>query len=483
MKKIFVLLILINTISFSQEKFSDFISKIYQESGTDGKTALVDSFIIANQPNGIPYIEDSTAYFIYRGNGSSVKIAGDFNGWSPQLNLSRLSGTDLWYKGQKFEMNARVDYKIVVDDQNWYLDPLNPNTVSGGYGPNSELAMPEYVQPEEVIRNENIPHGTIERISVSSSILNRTYRVDVYLPPNYESSEDVYPSAYVHDGSEYLTLGSAPNVIDNLLYEKKLSPFIGIFVTPTDRGDEYAYGNRYNYAQFIAEELVPKIDAMYRTSKQREDRLVLGTSLGGNISGLISYNYHEVFGKCGMHSSALWVNNMEVYNNYVDNPKIDLDLYAVWGTYENVYEYMRPLKDTLLSKGYNMGWTEYPEGHSWGLWRATLDDMFLYFFPNGYTNSEDEEILPTRIKLNQNYPNPFNPETTIEYEIPNLNVTSVRLSLYNVLGKEIKTLINEKQSPGIHKVTFNGNNLSSGVYFYTLKTPVAQLTKKMILIK
>jgi len=97
--------------------------------------------------------------------------------------------------------------------------------------------------------------------------------------------------------------------------------------------------------------------------------------------------------------------------------------------------------------------------------------------------------IDQKYKLEQAYPNPFNPETIIGYHIPiNCNV---KLSVYDLLGKEISTLVNEKHQPGYYEVKFDGQNLGSGTYFYQLTTDVSTSlrtnnyveTKKMILLK
>ena len=90
--------------------------------------------------------------------------------------------------------------------------------------------------------------------------------------------------------------------------------------------------------------------------------------------------------------------------------------------------------------------------------------------------------MPEGYILYQNYPNPFNPSTTIKYQIPDDN-TFVELRVFNILGKELITLVNEKQEPGIYEVEFNSGNLSSGIYFYTLKAGSHSETKKMIVLK
>ncbi len=94
--------------------------------------------------------------------------------------------------------------------------------------------------------------------------------------------------------------------------------------------------------------------------------------------------------------------------------------------------------------------------------------------------------LPLTFSLNQNYPNPFNPVTVIRYSIPS-NVkgqtSNVKLAIYNSLGMEVATLINEDQSPGNYAVEFNGSNFSSGVYFYRITSGDFTEVKKMTLLK
>ena len=94
---------------------------------------------------------------------------------------------------------------------------------------------------------------------------------------------------------------------------------------------------------------------------------------------------------------------------------------------------------------------------------------------------KDNTVDKINFTLNQNYPNPFNPSTKIKYTIP--NVGNVRLNVFNVLGKEIATLVNEEKSAGKYEVEFNAANLPSGIYFYQLQSGSFVETKKMILLK
>lgn len=96
---------------------------------------------------------------------------------------------------------------------------------------------------------------------------------------------------------------------------------------------------------------------------------------------------------------------------------------------------------------------------------------------------KEGNIIPDEYKLHQNYPNPFNPKTNIKYQMANNLLRKVTLKVYDILGKEIAILVNEKQSPGIYNVTFDASKLPSGMYFYKIETVDFSDTKKMILIK
>jgi subtilisin family serine protease/subtilisin-like proprotein convertase family protein len=90
-------------------------------------------------------------------------------------------------------------------------------------------------------------------------------------------------------------------------------------------------------------------------------------------------------------------------------------------------------------------------------------------------------IIPTKYSLNQNYPNPFNPVTKISFDVPKQGLVS--LKIYDVLGREVRTLVNEIKAPGVYAVDFNGTELSSGVYFYRMEANGYTDIKKMMLIK
>lgn len=108
-----------------------------------------------------------------------------------------------------------------------------------------------------------------------------------------------------------------------------------------------------------------------------------------------------------------------------------------------------------------------------GVWRRPLSEIIADTTPSS--------LIPSNYYLSQNYPNPFNLLTTIDYSLPeHCNVT---LKIYDVLGKEVRILVDEDEDAREYSVDFNASGLSSGVYLYKLETGQFSQIKKMVLIK
>ena len=95
--------------------------------------------------------------------------------------------------------------------------------------------------------------------------------------------------------------------------------------------------------------------------------------------------------------------------------------------------------------------------------------------------AEGEPEVPSKFTLSQNYPNPFNPNTTIKYELP--RSSEVRLSVFDMLGREVFVLVNERRNAGVHETTFDGSKLASGVYLYRLQAGDLVATKRLGIVK
>jgi hypothetical protein len=140
--------------------------------------------------------------------------------------------------------------------------------------------------------------------------------------------------------------------------------------------------------------------------------------------------------------------------------------------------------NVLVSKGDYFGSITGILGFTFSGYKITPRDSndisgYIKYAPSG-VNSE-KNTIPVSYKLNQNYPNPFNPSTIISYELPKSGL--VTLKIFNVLGQQVRTLVNQSQVAGTHQVNFNANSLKSGVYFYSITVDNFTQVKKMMLIK
>ena len=116
-------------------------------------------------------------------------------------------------------------------------------------------------------------------------------------------------------------------------------------------------------------------------------------------------------------------------------------------------------------------------------WAVGRSGTILHTTNGGATFVEEEELneIPTEFLLTQNYPNPFNPSTKIRYSVP--QSSNVTIKVFDILGNEIETLVNEEKPVGTYEITWYAANLPSGIYFYKLQAGSFVETKKMILIK
>ena len=168
----------------------------------------------------------------------------------------------------------------------------------------------------------------------------------------------------------------------------------------------------------------------------------------------------------GNHTPAV-LNDIElddVFNRY-------LSTYYFFATEYDYYSYT----DSI---GFNTLWaTNFRNLFPELLLGCEIDDKVYGII----TTIKEEKELVTEFKLYQNYPNPFNPATKIEYSIP--KTSFVTLKVYDILGREVATLVNEEKSIGNYNVEFNGNGLSSGIYFYKFQAGDYTSVKKMNLVK
>lgn len=175
-----------------------------------------------------------------------------------------------------------------------------------------------------------------------------------------------------------------------------------------------------------------------------------------------------------------------------DTNSVLTDSLSMWGQKYKSWYFGRDFAHHIISD--SLGFSFY-NSNTWKWQYSTyivgciIDGKITGEILTDYIVGVDKDTeLPNRYFLSQNYPNPFNPSTTIKYSIP-IVVTQhgaspiVLLKIYDVLGREIATLVNEEKAPGNYEIVFNGANLPSGVYFYKMSCSNFSEIKKLVLMK
>ncbi|HUI30994.1 MAG TPA: alpha/beta hydrolase-fold protein [Candidatus Acidoferrales bacterium] len=442
------------------------------------RASVVDSFLLVTRL--FPVIEnDTVVHFIYCGSAGKVNVPGDMNGWQPKASpMTHVGGTNMWYLTQSYPRDARLEYKYIINDTNWILDPLNPHQAIEGLGPNSELRMPGYVSPPEIEYYSDIPHGSVVDTMWHSTNLSNSRKIVIYLPHGYGTSSDSFPAVYFQDGAEAISLEKAENVMDYLAFHKIIPPVIAVFVPFVNRAPEYAGKDVEAYMKFFVEELVPFVDSNYRTVRKPQGRAVIGASFGGNISLRLGSTYPDIFGNVGAQSSYVdSVNSLR----FRSGSKLGLKIYLDLGTYDipylipMVHDFVRVME----ARGYDYEFHEYHEGHSWGSWRAHLGNELKFF--HGIKTGMIENYLDSGRTCTLEQPGPFKPSGKVVFSLTKAQKVSV--TLFNANGKEVRSLFSGSLSAGDHVIQFSKEELQRGVYFYRVQTEDGNFTKKLIIVK
>ncbi len=154
-----------------------------------------------------------------------------------------------------------------------------------------------------------------------------------------------------------------------------------VFLDPKDRMKEYWASD--DYAKFLATEVVPAIDAKYKTIKTRDGRAILGASLGGVTSVHTAIKYPEIFGRVGGQSTSFWIDDERVSKELetLDVSKNKFVFYFDVGTLEGAADNQKAV-GILKKKGFDIAYEEGETGHNWTSWRDRLADAFVALWAN-----------------------------------------------------------------------------------------------------
>lgn len=358
------------------------------------RQTMVDEFIEKAKENSTPLLETGSrdsltcATFIYHGAVETVALAGVMNGFNNEKDfLTRVPGTNLFYLCQEYPSNARIEYNLAINGKT-ILDPLNPRSITFGrhHWQNSVAPMPDYCTPPETEHEPTGARGEIENVEIRSRQPEWDRTVIVYLPPGYATGKTRFPVLYLNDGFGAQKYGRTVRVMDNLIQWKKIPPLIVVMVpSAKDRSEEY--GLNPEFEAFFVNELVPVIDARFRTISDPEHRGIGGISAGAVASLSLCINHPQVFGKCMAQSTAGM--KLEPLLALVrKGPERPIRAYLDVGSFESDFygrdlvDVAHRLREALIANGCRVRYQEVNEGHGWANWRSRTRDAVSFLFSN-----------------------------------------------------------------------------------------------------
>lgn len=343
--------------------------------------------------------------------------------------------------------------------------------------------------------NSGIAHGRVSTVTYYSTTVGVNRQTLIYTPPDY-SEEKKYNVLYLLHGiggdeREWYSNGNPQNILDNLYAENKLAPMIVVLPNGRAMVNDDAGGNMFDPAKVAAFEtfefdlindLIPFIESNYPVLIGKNHRAIAGLSMGGGQSLNFGLGHLETFAWVGSFSAAP---NTKSPSALVPDPSAAIDsLKQLWiscGTNDDLI-YISQQTHAYLEQHhvphiYNL---VAGAGHDWKVWKYGLFHFSQLLFEHTVSGNEQDEI-GADYELFQNYPNPFNPVTKIKYSVPQESI--VKISVYNLLGQEVATLVNQEKAAGNYEINFSGHALSSGVYIYKMQAGSFIESKKFILMK
>ncbi len=373
-------------------RFSSFLKDI---ATAKNKKAIVDQFM--SSISEFPLIEgDTRVHFLYRGPGSDLAIGSDIFGARQEGAMTRITGTDLFYRSAILEADARVNYMFIRDYEDHIVDPNNPRkTTSLVYGREMEMnfrgpaldmswmAMPKWRAPTFLATPDASKQGRLDSRELDSKVLESKLAFDVYLPAGYDSSSSRYPVAYIHDGDKAITHGDLPRALDNLI-GKSVRPLIAVFMKPTGRTGVN------KFAEMMATELIPYIDANFRTISSREARANIGSGFAGFNAVFCGFANPELIGKIGTESAFMFGSMKNQLMPLIKTEKEQpLHFFLEWGKYDlrnpdeawDLGQTNRDFVKLLRERGFKPSGGELHDGTGWSSWRNRSQAMFSSLFP------------------------------------------------------------------------------------------------------
>ncbi|MSP25477.1 MAG: enterochelin esterase [Myxococcales bacterium] len=356
-------------------------------------SASVDEWM---QGKRFPFVEGSTATFVYRGEASEVHLRHWIFGLESAQALARIEGTDAWHLTFEIPPRSRVEYKFEIQKHGgtrWIQDPLNPHRARDPFGANSVLAGEGYVLPEWSREDALTRRGTLEPFAFESRSVGGSRSGYLYLPARFRPSRR-YPLLVVHDGSDYIKYAGLRTVLDNLIHRLEIPDLIAVFLDSPDRLREYADDEAH--ARFLTEELVPHLESRLPLIAEPRGRCLMGASFGGVASLSTACRYPGFWGRLCLQSGSFaftdigsrnhrgprFDNVVKFMNAFRNAPAaVSERVFVSCGVYESLIYENRSLVPLLDATGMQVRFVEARDGHNWENWRDRSREGLSWLFP------------------------------------------------------------------------------------------------------
>jgi len=368
--------------------------------------------------------------FLWRGGEDlrNVVLVGGpagFGAWA-RNQLSRVPGTDLWFRTYRVRRDTRTVYRLlpndallnrdeVEDDKAWeertatfQPDPLNPRRYvfpRNEKDPDSKdlvvslLELPGAPPQPWVARRPGVPAGTVQAHRLRSEILGNERDVWVYVPPGYGSTDEPHGLALIFDGNAYTRLVPTPTILDNLLADGRIPPLVAVLPSNPDQETRTRELPAHPpFAEFLAAELIPWARANYHLTTDPSKAVVAGSSFGGLAATYAGLTHPELFGNVLSQSGSFWWQpdwqDAETEaefcwhaRQFATRPRLPLRFYLEVGLLETGRPPRddhpgqiianRHLRDVLEAKGYPVQYAEFCGGHDYLCWQGSLADGLI----------------------------------------------------------------------------------------------------------
>ena len=316
-----------------------------------------------------------------RGDPPAFSREGDGGGWV--LRLQRPSTV------------ARIEYLLELEDEDGTTtlapDAANPLRVPGPFGARSVLELPEYRLPGWVEDHE-APAGRLRALHLRSRRLRAETGGLLWEPPGVDPSEPL-PLLVAHDGPEYAEYSLLTRFLESMTAELELPPLRAALLQPIERDEHYSASARY--ATALVRELIPALERIAPTPRDRSARVGMGASLGA-LAMLHAHRMHpESFGALFLQSGSFFRQRSDRQESgfgrfrritrFVGTVLGErswpqpVPIAMTCGTGEENLHNNRAIRDALAAQGYTAALDEHPDAHNWVSWRDTFDPHLLVF--------------------------------------------------------------------------------------------------------